>query len=248
MRSRRADNEVTQAAWLGEVDGNGAVDSRLVEATADVVDTLLDRPAALQGAIRRFGSLLGADGWPLETVANWFAALQPHVPRKHRATLRSHASVTVLAAGWAESFVRGAGSDQCIDPVTALGTALVLRLRLVEVYQQCRALDVDIEDRYRLVVIDADADNLPPFERDAVMVTIAGICTEVFHSGETIVRCGSRIVVLAAVSEGSEGREAVVVDRLLFAPIARAAHPIVWNDRLPSSMNDIDSYLRELVS
>ena len=247
MRVHAASHGATLDSWLQVLRKGGDVDLRLVEAAADVVDTLFDRPAALTGAISRFGGLLGSDGWPLDNVARWFAELHPHVSRKHRASLTSFAASTALAAGWAAAYVRGAGSDQCIDPVTALGTALVLRLRIDEVYAQCRALGVRVGDAFRLVVIDSDVDALGPFDRDAVLLTTAAICSDVFRTGETIVRCGNRIVVLTGVSGDSELNEALLTERVAQAPLVRSAHPIVWNDHLPTSFGDVDRYLGELV-
>lgn len=247
MRSVPAYHDRVSAAWIQALGKGGDVDSRLTESVADVVETLHVRPDALAGAVRRFGALLGGDGWPLEMVAQWFAESHSLVSRKQRALLTSSAATTALAAGWADAFVRGAGSDQCLDPVTGLGTAMVLRLRIAEVYAQCQSLGVAVDDAFHLIIVDSDVDDLAPFDRDAVVVTIAGLCVAVFRSGETIVRCGNRIVVLAAASENSEVREAVLSDRLAFAPIASAARPFVWHDRLPATLGDVESYLRELV-
>lgn len=247
MRTQRLDSAATLDAWMHGLSKGGDADPRLADAASDITDTLFGRPDGLTGAVRRFGALLGTDGWPFELVAQWFVALQPHVSRRQRQLLTDTSITTALAEGWADAFVRGSGSEQCIDPVTALGTALVLKLRLAEVYAQCRTLGVDVNDAFRLVVIEADVDDLGPFDRDAVMVTMASVCIDVFHAGETIVRCGNRIVVLTSASEGSEVREAVVEDRLRFAPITRVTHPLVWNDRLPESSDDIELFLRELV-
>jgi hypothetical protein len=247
MRSVPAYHDRVSAEWVQALGKGGDVDSRLAESVADVIETLHVRPEALSGAVRRFGALLGGDGWPLDMVAQWFAESHSLVSRKQRALLTSASTTTALAAGWADAFVRGAGSDQCLDAVTGLGTAAVLRLRIAEVYAQCRSLDIAVDEAFHLVIVDSDVDDLAPFDRDAVIVTIAGLCAAVYRSGETIVRCGNRIVVLAAAAENSEIREAVLSDRLVFAPIASAARPFVWHDRLPSTLDDLEGYLRELV-
>jgi hypothetical protein len=247
MRTVPAYRERVSAEWVQALGKGGDVDARLADSVADVVETLQVRPAALSSAVRRFGALLGGDGWPLEMVAQWFAESHALVTRKQRALLTSPSTTSALAAGWADAFVRGAGSDQCLDAVTGLGTATVLRLRIAEVHAQCRSLDVAVDAAFHLVIVDSDVDDLAPFDRDAVMVTIAGVCTSVFRSGETIVRCGNRIVVLAAATEHSEIREMILSDRLDLVPIASAAQPFVWRDRLPSTLDDLDGYLRELV-
>ena len=35
------------------------------------------------------------------------------------------------------------------------------------------------------MIVDANTDDLAPFERDAVMITTAGVIGDVFHHGET---------------------------------------------------------------
>jgi hypothetical protein len=247
MGSVPAYHDRVGAAWLQALGKGGHVDARLAESVADVIETLHVRPDALSGAVRRFGALLGGDGWPLDMVVQWFAESHPLVSRKQRALLTSTTATTSLAAGWADAFVRGASSGQCLDAVTGLGTAAVLRLRIAEVSAQCRSLDIAVDEAFHLVIVDSDVEDLAPFDRDAVIITIAGLCAAVFRSGETIVRCGNRIVVLAAAAEKSEIREAVLADRLVFAPIASAARPFVWHDRLPSTPDDLEGYLRELV-
>ena len=219
MRSVPAYHDRVSAAWLQSLGKGGDVDPRLAESVADVIETLRLRPDALPGAVRRFGALLGGDGWPLDMVAKWFAESYPVVSRKQRVVLASPESTAALAAGWADAFVRGAGSEHCLDAVTGLGTAVVLHLRVAEIYAQCRSLDIAVNEAFHLVIVDSDVEDLAPFDRDAVIVTIAELCTSVFRAGETIVRCGNRIVVLAATAENSEVRAAVLSDRLLRAPL-----------------------------
>ena len=246
MSVRATNHRGTLDAWLVALGGGSAVDPRLTEAATDVVDTLFDRPSAVLGSIRRFGGQLGSDGWSLERVACWFGELHPHVTRRHRAVLTSFSASTALAAGWADTYVRGAGSHECMDPVTGLGTALVLRLRINEVYRQSLALGIQAGDAFRLVVIDTDLVGLGPFDRHAAMLSTAAICGDVFRGGDTIVRCGHRIVVLTGTSRESELDEALLARRLEAAPIVRSTQPIVWNDRLPTTFADVDRYLCEL--
>ena len=109
-------------------------------------------------------------------------------------------------------------SGACIDAVTGLGTPAVLRLRLKEIYQHCRAFGFAPNEAYCFVVVDAATDDLAPFERDAVMITTAGVIGDIFHSGETLIRYRSRLIVLASKSDTTRRSTAALIEALRDAP------------------------------
>jgi hypothetical protein len=236
-------------AWLEliQFDAGQQVDLSIIDAATEVVDTLYARRRGLRGSLRRMGNTMGDLGWPLEQLNTWIAELSILTTRSRRAELAAFESVTALAEGWAERYVRGAHAGACIDAVTGLGTPTLLRLRLKEIYQHCRAYDIAPNDAYCLVVIDADTDDLAPFERDAVMITTGGVIGEVFHFGETVIRHRGRIIVLASKSEATRHWTAEMIDALQAAPITRSADIAVWTDELPESTLDLDRHLRDLV-
>jgi GGDEF domain-containing protein len=235
--------------WLAliEIEADQQLDLQIVDAAADVVETLHLRRRGLRGALRRFGNTLGELGWRLEHLNAWLAALSTLTSRSRRTELRSFECVAALTEGWAERYVRGAHAGVCIDAVTGLGTPAVLRVRLREVYQHCRAFGITPTDAYCFVVIDCDTDDLAPFERDAVMVTTAGLVADMFDKGETLIRHRGRVIVLASKSESTRHRAAALARTLRDAPISRAAEPMVWDDELPASTIELDRHLRELV-
>ncbi len=235
--------------WLEliQIDGGQQPDLRVVDAAADVVETLHTRNRGLRGSLRRLGNTLGDLGWPLERLNLWIAALSTLTSRSHRNELLSLESVAALVEGWAERYVRSAHSGACIDAVTGLGTPAVLRLRVKEIYQHCRAFAITPGDAYCFVIVDTNTDDLAPFERDAVMVITAGVVGNVFHNGETVIRHRSRVIVLASKSESTRHRAAVLAQTLKDAPITGPADPTVWCDELPGSTIEIERHLRQLV-
>ena len=235
--------------WLVTIrlDAGQQLDLRIVDAAADVVQTLHSGRRGLRGALRRLGNTMGDLGWPLEQLNTWIAELSTLTSRSRRAELHAFESIAALAEGWAERYVRGAHSGVCIDAVTGLGTPAVLRVRLKEIYQHCRAFGISPHDAYCFVVVDAETDDLAPFERDAVMVTTAGVVGDTFNAGETIIRHRGRVLVLASKSESTRYRTSMLTEALQAAPITRSADLAVWSDELPTSTIDLDRHLRELV-
>ena len=235
--------------WLSliQIDAGQQLDLSIVDAATAVVEALHTRRRGLRGALRKLGNTLGDLGWPLDQLNAWLEALSSLTKRSHRAELRSFQSVAAFAEGWAERYVRGVHSGACLDAVTGLGTPAVLRLRLKEIYQHCRTFGIAPNEAYCFVVVDTDTDDLAPFESDAVMITTAGVVGDIFHSGETLIRYRSRVIVLASKSDSTRRSTSAVIEALQGAPITRSVEVAVWNDEVPATMLDLDRQLRELV-
>lgn len=237
------------SAWLEviELDAARQLDLSIVDAATEVVETLCTRRRGLRCTLRRMGNTMGDLGWPLEQLNTWIAELSLLITRAQRAELTAFESVSSLAEGWAERYIRGPHAEVCIDAVTGLGTPPLLRIRLKEILQHCRAFGIAPSDAYCFVVIDADTDDLAPFERDAVMVTTAGVIREVFQFGETVIRNRGRVIVLASKSDATRHWTNVLIDALQAAPITRSVKIAVWTDELPESTLDLDRRIHDLV-
>jgi hypothetical protein len=235
--------------WLTlvQIEADQQLDPMIIDAASEVVETLHVRRRGLRGSLRRLGNVLGEQAWPLEELHAWIAALAALTNRSRRKQLRSFEAVSALTEGWAERYIRSAHAGSCVDAVTGLGTPTMLRMRLKEIYQQCRGFGITPSEAFCFIVVDCDTDDLAPFERDAVMVTTAGLVADVFHKGETLIRHRSRVIVLAANSESSRNRAAVLGRALLDAPLTSRVCPMVWTDEMPASTIDLDRHLRELV-
>lgn len=238
----------TLTAWLERIGADGEpVDRRLIEAAADLVETMSSRPKGVDAALSRFGATLGADGWPIAQISQWLHLLGRFVPRKQRKQLAHYSAHASVAQGWAEGFVRGAHSGMCIDPTTGLVTAMVLQLRLKEIYQQCQATGVAPADGYTLVVIDFDTRGASRLDADLLTACVADSVTGTFRQGETIARANQRILVLAANTEATSNRAEILSDRLWLAPNTRRANATVVLDALPPRPELLASYLHDLV-
>lgn len=237
--------ETTLGVWLARI--GETPDRRLVEAATDLVETMFGRPEGLCGALYRFGNTLGADGWPISQVSRWLEALSTELDRGRRKALTRFSSHAAMAQGWADGYVRGAHTGMCIDPTTGLVTAMVLRIRLSEVFEQCAANDTHAADLFTLVLVDVDLHGMQILDADLLMAVVADSVRSVFRHGETCARVGSRIVVLATKSEATDHRLDILMDRLRLDESLVRAHAGVVQDELPHDPQLLDSYLRDLV-
>lgn len=253
MKVAHSTTDATLDAWCSRLGLTAdQVDARLLAALSDLIEALDDRPSSVPGALHRCGFTLGTDGWPIAQVSAWLATLGRCVSRSQRKLLSHYSAHSSLAQGWADGYVRGAHSGLCIDPSTGLVTTMVLRLRLLEMYQHAAAVATAVAagepagSLHVLVVVDIDVLHLTGLDADLRMATVAEAVAAVFHHGDTIARVASRVVVLASDTEHTEQRVALLVERLRLDPSTRAAMATVMVDALPARAELVDAYLRDI--
>ncbi len=218
---------------------------RISEYATDVVETLLVRPPGLHGALSRFGSRLGAEGWSLENVSAWVDELGEIAPATST-TLRSFDAGVALANGWTEGHLRGLRAEECFDAVTGLCTTAILRLRLQQLFEQCTALEIEPNWLHALVIFDADLDVLGSLEADAAMMTLADVVQRSFTFGETIIRDHNRVFVLCIRDEHLNERVSTLIDQMSDRALLRDARVLGWVDNLPDNVGTIDRYMADL--
>jgi hypothetical protein len=249
VRRNRLTPSYILAEWLARMSvADEILDRRLVDAATDVVDTMCERPEGARGAFYRFGHTLGADGWQIVEVSQWLGILSTLVDRRSRQRLALFSTNATVAQGWADGFVRGAHTGMCIDPTTGLVTAMVLRLRLKEVYELSDVTAIRAPDMYSLILVDFATDDLPRLEADLLTACVADSVLDVFRQGETIARIGNRVVVLAINSEATLQCADILADRLRFSSSTASAHATVVVDSLPAHPDLLDRFFNDLVS
>lgn len=237
--------------WLAAIEARRPLRSdhdRIVEYTVDVVETVLARPSGMQGAMARFGSRLGGEGWTLEDASEWVELLARLCCSSVATSLRSFDCGVALARGWTEGHLHGLHADECFDGVTGMCTPAVLRLRLQQVFEHCAALGVPAGAVHRLVILDADISGVGALESDAVMVVLADLVQQKFTSGETIARDGSRIFVLATNSERLPITLTTLIEDAHRRSLLYAARVLGWIEDLPSSPTMIDRYIADIAA
>lgn len=237
------------ASWVEVINSEADLGSdrlRISEYAADVVETLFERPGSLGGALTRFGTRLGGEGWPLEQVSCWIDRLAELCTTHSANCLRTFAAGVSLAHGWTEGNLRGLHSEKCFDAVTGLCTATVLRLRLQQVFEQCSTLGCEPNWLYHLIIIDADIADISALEAEAVMVVLADLVQQRFTGGETITREGGRIFILVNNADDLNDRVASLIEETKSRSLLHAARILGWVEDLPAASAHIDRYMADL--
>ena len=247
----KADTESILTRWLAAAPPSApTVDDTLAEACHDLVASITTGAwARVDGALRRFGLALGRAGWLLEEVTEWVGVLADDhaLTRSQRGAMVRFASGASLGSGWSRGFLDGFSQSGCTEPLTGLVTLPVMRLRLEQVYKQCRAVGVVPAAFYRLIVIDPDVERGEPFEREASLMVLASIVRDRFDTGETIAFHAGRILVLASTADSDDDTLYQLVVELKSSHLD-GSDPIVWTEELPGDLILIDRFLLDLTA
>ena len=188
---------------------------------------------------------MGRDGWTLGDVANWVTRLA-EAAGPAGAPLRRFEAGIAVGRGWSAGALHERRQDGVTDALTGLATPPVLGLRLQQVHDQCRALDVDPRQVYGLVVVDVDLEGRPPLFRDAARVVVADRVNSAFQSGETVCETGGPIVVLASRTPALAAVMAELDVSLRALAMLEETAVLVWLEDLPAHPALIESFLLDL--
>jgi hypothetical protein len=237
------------AQWLHAVLLGSRGDAHRIEgACRDVVEAFSSRDEGLlAGALGRFGRQLGAQGWALVDITRWITQLAELAGELGDDFNRFDVGVA-LAHGWADGYMQGSQSGECVDGLTGLVTLPVLRLRLRQVYEQCSALGVPPDQVYCLVVVDTDLTDRPPLEREAAMVVVAEQTRRFFRSGETVAVSDSRILVLASRTDATRNGLLDLLSAVKIYPLLSSGGVFGWLEDLPIGGELLDTYLLDVAA
>jgi len=241
--SRRADPAQLMADWARCAPLSSGPELR--ECAEELVETLTSDSSRIGSALARFGHRAGSDGWTLRDVSSWLESLIELGDPTSR-LLSGFDAGTALASGWADGFLRGVTIDGCVDPATGLVTLPVLRVRLDQVNDQCRALGLDPAAVYCLVVADLVVPGMGPLRRHALHASLAEEVRTVFHSGETSAIHSGRILVLASRTPELPARIGVLERSAREHLVLRHRHLLTWIEPLPTEFVGLDAFLDEI--
>ncbi len=252
LRRRTWKREVSGAellgAWAAAVGGPPpGMSARLRDASEDLAFAAVGRSVDVNGAMSRFGWQAGHDGWPLTEVRRWVEVLASIGPIGTSGLLTFELGLS-LSVGWADGFLHGAHQDDCVEPTTGLAQLGVLQLRLQQVYEQCRALGVDPDLAYAVVVVDAALGDHPVFERSAARVALATETKGLFNTGETVAIHGERVLILASRTAELDDRVVLLAAAVHTHPLLRHDHIEIWVEHLPSRPELLSPFLVDVTS
>ncbi len=246
--------DVADTAWLRTMfltallDRLGTLPRPVSTAADQLVATTLTSPDRLTPSLIRFASALGAAGWDLGTVAD----LVDHLANLLRQTgrpadhLGGFAAGAVAGRGWAHGYLPLVVSESCTDSLTGLATLGVLSWRLHQVYDQCHALEVDPRHVQALVIVEVVRIG-SVLERDVARVALSELLRRRFHSGETLVATGNRLLALVCRTPELDDDVDVLLAEARCHPTLRDADLLGWVEDLPPDAEGIERYLLEVV-
>lgn len=115
---------------------------------------------------------------------------------------------------WAADRDSRTSCGDCIDAATGLATASFLRLRVRELHDQCRALDISARGAFGALVVDLELSALAAPERVKVKADAGGILAARFRAGETVAALSSTRLVAVMPAYGIDRAIGDVTDDL----------------------------------
>jgi hypothetical protein len=221
----------------------------LAPIAADVVELLIDDPARVSLAFQRFGTGTARLGWPLDTVTRWVQMLRPRLTPQAGESLDSTAARRALVSGWANEWVRGAARTRLVDPLTGLVTPAVLARRMHEVLQrneQESFAGSGAVPAACVAIVDLLIEDGRSLQATAALCRAAAAVAAVFHSGQTIARLGSRIVVLTVDPASVEARTDDILDAFAADPLLADLPATAWVEQIPTDRKCVERFVADL--
>jgi hypothetical protein len=186
---------------------------RLVEAFAEGADLV-----AVEQAVVAFAQARAGSEYPAEAlVADLVALVQLAWPSSGHewSDWIDPAGLMARALGaWAAERDCQTLCGDCIDPTTGLATAPFLRLRVRELHDQCRALDISAPSAFGALVVDLELSAVAGPKRVEVRVATGGILARRFRAGETVAALSSSRLVAVMPAYGIDRAIGDVADDL----------------------------------
>ena len=119
---------------------------------------------------------------------------------------------------WAADRDSRTSCGDCVDAATGLATASFLRLRVRELHDQCRALDISAPNAFGALVVDLELSAVAAPERVGIRVETGGILASRFRAGETVAVLSSTRLVAVMPAYGIDRAIGEVTDDLAGLP------------------------------
>jgi len=244
-----ADAAWLRTAWLTRVVARlGPLPAPVAAAADTLVAASLTEPHRRTQALNRFASALGAAGWDLCTVSILVGQLADllEVIDRRAPELTGFEAGAVAGRGWAHGYLPVSVGDGCSDPLTGLATTGMLAWRLGQVYDQCRALDVDPGQVYGLAVVDVVRVG-GVAERDVARAAVGELLRRRFRSGEALAAAGHRLLALVSRTPGLDDEVALFAAEARCHPSLAGANVLAWVEPLPRRAEEIERFLMDVV-
>jgi GGDEF domain-containing protein len=175
--------------------------------------------------------------------------LRPLLTTQASTALDSRGARRALVSGWANEWVRGAARTRLVDPLTGLVTPAVLARRMHEVLQRNEQepfVGIGAVPAACVVIVDLFIEDSRSLHATAALCRAAAAVATVFHSGQTIARLGSRIVVLALDPAAVEAHSDEVLDAFAADPLLADLPAMAWVEQIPTDRTVVERFVADL--
>ncbi|GAA2963977.1 GGDEF domain-containing protein [Actinokineospora diospyrosa] len=156
------------------------------------------------------------------------------------------------ALAWADAALSRLHAGDITDTLSGQANADYLRVRLGEIYAECRRKGTCPADRYVLLVATLDLSKVSGWSRLMAMVLVGDVLRAVFDGGESVAVLGPSVAVVltereTGLAERAADARLLIKDRLGVDPdLGPDATPEVRVQRLPVGEPAAVSLLREI--
>ncbi|SER83023.1 hypothetical protein [Actinokineospora terrae] len=156
------------------------------------------------------------------------------------------------AIAWADAALSRLHAGDITDTLSGQANADYLRVRLGEIYAECRRKGFCPTDRYVLLVATLDLTKVDGWSRLMAMVLVGDVLRSVFDGGETVAVLGPSVAVVlterdTTLAERASDARILIKDRLTLDPdLGPSATPEVRIQRLPTGEPAAINLLRDI--
>ncbi|GLW76262.1 hypothetical protein LV79_001752 [Actinokineospora globicatena] len=157
-----------------------------------------------------------------------------------------------VAVAWADAALSRLHAGDITDTLSGQANADYLRVRLGEIYAECRRKGVCPAERYVLLVATLDLTKVDGWSRLMAMVLVGDVLRSVFDGGESVAVLGPSVAVVLterdpALAERAADARILIKDRLTVDPdLGPGATPEVRIQRLPAGEPAAVNLLRDI--
>jgi hypothetical protein len=213
----------------------------------DDVMTAMRNGEPLDGPLARLGVARADAGLSVEELLRDIEAAFSLLTKRQRRRADRMTTMLSPTVAWAEAFTERLGTTTCIDATSGLASVEFLEVRAAQLDDQCKALGIDVDQAYGLVIVTFFDPNASPLDRMHHSVEVASLLRETFDSGETLASIAPWCqVAMASRDDRLSAKMRTLLGRMADSLIVRNSDLRLWLEPIPSDIESLPLLLDDL--